>query len=405
MKSFIDLQTAEKIMAEYGSPVYVYSEVVLRKSCRDMIGAFKGRFKPSYSIKANSNLTLLRIIKEEGFNADAMSPGEIFMLEQAGFDHKQIFFITNNVSPEEMKFAIDRDILISVDSLAQLEQYGQINRGGRIAVRFNPGLGAGHCDKVITGGHKTKFGIQAEFWAEVKAIVKEYDLKLVGVNQHIGSLFLESGPYIEAVKSLLGLVLDHFPGLEFIDFGGGFGVPYKDEESRLDYGQFTDMLFPVLDEFISKYDNKDVQFKCEPGRYVVAECGSILGKVYSIKNNYDQNYIGTDIGFNVLMRPVLYDSYHQVRIVGGGKSEVMCDGPVCVVGNICESGDILAHYRNVGPVRIGDIVEVMTAGAYGFSMASNYNCRLKPAEVLIRENGSIELIRRADKLEDLISNF
>ncbi|MEG1501857.1 MAG: diaminopimelate decarboxylase [Synergistaceae bacterium] len=405
MISFIDQPMAEEIMEKYGSPVYVYSEKVLRRCCRDMMTAFKGRFEPSYSIKANSNLTLLKIIKEEGFNADAMSSGEIFMLEQAGFASNQIFFIANNVSPEEMKFAIDKGILVSVDSLAQLELYGKLNRGGRVAVRFNPGLGAGHCDKVITGGHKTKFGIQAEFWAEVKELIEKYELKLVGVNQHIGSLFLESGPYIEAAKSLLELVLGHFPGLEFIDFGGGFGVPYKDSEARLDYGLFTEMLFPVLDDFVIKYDNKNVRFKCEPGRYVVAECGSILGKVYSIKDNYNQSYVGTDIGFNVLMRPVLYDSYHQVRVVGGGKSEIFCDGPVSIVGNICESGDIIAHYRNVGPVRIGDIVEIMTAGAYGFSMASNYNCRLKPAEVLIRENGDIQLIRKADTLESLISNF
>lgn len=406
MNSFIDLPTAQKIIAEYGSPVYVYSETVLRKSCRDMINAFKGRLHPSYSIKANSNLELLKIIREEGFNADAMSPGEIYLLEKAGFSHNRIFFIANNISADEMKFAADRNIVVSVDSLSQLETYGQINPGGRVAVRFNPGLGAGHCEKVVTGGHKTKFGVQAEFWPDVQRIVGKYNLKLVGVNHHIGSLFLESGPYVEAAKTLLDLVLKHFPSLDFIDFGGGFGVPYQDGEQRLDYSSFTETLFPVLDEFVSKYDNKNVEFKCEPGRYVVAECGSILGTVHSIKDNYSQVYVGTDIGFNVLIRPVLYGSYHHIRVIGGGKSDIVSDnGPVSVVGNICESGDILAHYRNIGPVRVGDILEVMTAGAYGFTMASNYNCRLKPAEVLISDSGEIKCIRKADTLEDLMRNF
>ena len=160
-----------------------------------------------------------------------------------------------------------------------------------------------------------------------------------------------------------------------------------------------------MDKFIETYDNKCVQFKCEPGRYIVAECCSILGRVTALKDNYGQNYVGTDIGFNVIMRPLLYDSYHEIKIHSVGKGVVNLEGPVHVVGNICESGDILAHNRDIGPVKIGDIIEVMTAGAYVYSMASNYNCRLRPPEILIREDGSIVKIRERDTLEGLLQNF
>ena len=404
----LDHATASSIIKKFGSPVYVYSEEILRKCCRDLMEAFNGRLSPSYSIKANSNLSILKIVREEGLKADAMSPGEIYLLEKAGFDHSEMFYISNNVSAEEMRFAIDRGILTSVDSLSQLETYGKINRGGRVAIRFNPGLGVGHCDKVITGGHKTKFGVQEEFWPQVKDIVKAYDLQLVGINHHIGSLFLEPSQYVKAAKNLLDFAAEHFPGLDFIDFGGGFGVPYKPEENRLDYKDFTDQLFAVFDEFLEKYDNKDVHFKCEPGRYVVCECGAILGTVHSIKENFQHKYVGTDIGFNVLMRPVMYDSYHEVKVISEGSSSCCCshdDEPATVVGNICESGDILAKDRKIGHVELGDIIEVMNAGAYGYSMASNYNCRLRPAEVMIKLDGSVELIRKADTYETLVEGF
>jgi diaminopimelate decarboxylase len=405
---FLDYSTAKGIVDKYGSPVYVYSEKILRERCREMLGAFKDLMRPSYSVKANTNLTLMRIIHEEGFFADAMSPGEIFMSEKAGFKDSDIFYIGNNVSREEMQYAVDRDILVSVDSLSQLEMFGQINPGGEVAIRFNPGygLGAGHDKKVITAGHETKFGVQAELYTEIKPILKKYNLRLVGINQHIGSLFLDPIPYVDAARALLDLILEHFPGLDFVDFGGGFGIPYMPDENRLDFNELRTLLLPVCEKFVEKYDNKNVHFKCEPGRYVSAECCALVGTVYSIKDNYGSKYVGTDIGFNVLMRHVLYGSYHGMTVLGGGDpSNESTSDDVIVVGNICESGDIIADKRNIGTVRIGDLIAVENAGAYGFSMSSNYNCRLRPAEVLIKEDGSLELIRRADTLDDLISHF
>ena len=404
MDVFINLETAQELLGRYGSPLYVYSEKILRERCRDLLKAFCGRIKPSYSVKANTNPSLLKIIREEGLAADAMSPGEIFVLQRSGFGAEEIFYIGNNVSREEMSYCMERGILVSVDSISQLEQFGMISPGSRVAVRFNPGMGAGHCDKVITAGHKTKFGVQPEFCPEVKKILERYSLKLAGINQHIGSLFLEPAPYVDAAESLLDMAAEHFPGLEFIDFGGGFGVPYRSGEKRLDLAELARMMFEKIDSFLQKYDNKEVRFKCEPGRYISAECGVLLGTVHAVKTNYGKCYVGTDIGFNVLMRPVLYGSYHEIEVLSSDRPENGMT-EATIVGNICESGDILASDREIGPVSEGDIIAVKNAGAYGYSMASNYNCRLRPAEVLISEDGSERLIRKADTLESLMANF
>ena len=404
MDVFINFETAQKLLGRYGSPLYVYSEKILRERCRELLEGFHGRIKPSFSAKANTNLSLLKIIREERLGADAMSPGEIFVLQNAGFAPEEIFYIGNNVSCEEMSYCIERGILVSVDSLSQLEQFGRINPGGKVAVRFNPGMGAGHCEKVITAGHKTKFGVQSEFYPEVKEIIEKYDLKLVGINQHIGSLFLDAEPYVNAANSLLCLISENFPGLEFIDFGGGFGVPYKPGEKRLDLSELSERLLETIDLFLEKYDNKDVHFKCEPGRYISAECGLLLGTVHAVKKNYGKNYVGTDIGFNVMMRHVLYDSYHEIEVLSD-KMAVNGINEATIVGNICESGDILASDRDIGPVSEGHIIAVKNAGAYGYSMASNYNCRLRPAEVLLAGDGSVRLIRKADTMESLMNNF
>lgn len=401
---FIDKKTAFELIETYGSPLYVYDEIILRKRCNELKNLLPGlNLQVNYSIKANSNPHLLKIVLDEGLDVDAMSPGEIYVEELAGFTPDRIFYISNNVSAKEMKYAIDRDILVSVDSLSQLELYGKINAGGRVAVRFNPGFGAGHHEKVVTAGKNTKFGVQAEFVDGVKTILQKHALRLVGINQHIGSLFLDEDEYINGVRGLLEII-KQFPGLEFIDFGGGFGVPYKKGETRLDLQALSEKLSAVLNEFLHGHDNKEVVFKIEPGRYVVAECGILLGQVYSIKQNYDKTYIGTDLGMNVLVRPSMYDSYHEVEVLSK-KDPSRLAKQVTVVGNICETGDIMAKDRLLPEIHEGDILAVLNAGAYGHVMSSNYNFRLRPAEVLITERGGHQLIRKRDSFEDLVRNY
>lgn len=401
---FLSDERVFELIKKYGSPLYVYDENILRKSCRDMHDLLPNKnLRVNYSAKANSNLEILKIVRDEDIDVDAMSLGEIYVQKLAGYSSDKIFYIGNNVSKKEMQYAIDENVLVSVDSLSQLESFGQINPGGEVAVRFNPGIGTGHHQKVVTAGKKTKFGVQKDFVPQVKELLEKYNLNLVGIDQHIGSLFLESDPYIKGVESLLEIAAQ-FPGLKFIDMGGGFGVPYHEGEGRLDLQELSDKLDKVFDDFLANYDNKDVIFKIEPGRYIPAECGVLLGEVYSVKDNYGKTYIGTDLGFNVLMRPVLYDSYHAVTIVKADPNEEG-EEVATIVGNICESGDIIANERNIKKVSIGDVVVVGNAGAYGFAMSSNYNCRLKPAEVLIDKDGNDRLIRRRDTFEDIIRNF
>lgn len=396
------------LLKKFGSPLYVYNERILRKSCQEMKNLVNYKnFSVNYSTKANSNLELLKIVKSENLDVDAMSPGEIFIELKAGFLPEQIFYISNNVSDEEMKYAIDKNILISVDSISQLIRYGKLNFGGNVAIRFNGGIGAGHHEKVITAGKNTKFGVNIEHIIDVKKVLKQYNLNLIGINQHIGSLFMEEDKYIDGVNEILKIA-KNFNSLEFIDLGGGFGIPYnkiEDINNRLNIKTLGEKLDKIFDNFSKEY-GKEIKFKIEPGRYIAAECGVLLGTVNSIKQNYDTKYVGTDIGFNVLARPFMYNSHHDIEVFKNcTNTEEEIFENVTIVGNICESGDILAKNRMLPKIEEDDVLAILDTGAYGYSMASNYNNRLRPAEVFIMQDGTTKLVRKKDSLEDLMKNF
>jgi diaminopimelate decarboxylase len=394
------------LLEKYGSPLYVYNESILRNRCRELKKLIPyPKLKIQYSAKANTNLKILQIVREEGLMVDAMSPGEIFIELKAGFTPDEILFISNNVSDEEMRFAITAGVLVSVDSLSQLERYGKLNHGGKIAIRINPGVGAGHHEKVITGGKNTKFGIDPALIHEIKSILTHYNLKLVGLNQHIGSLFMTPETYIEAATFLLSFA-ELFPTLEFVDLGGGFGIPYhKDSgEQPLDFQELGNQLEEIVKNWVNR-TGRAIIVKIEPGRFTVAECGILLGQVHSIKENGPKKYIGTDLGFNVLIRPAMYNAHHDIEIYSLRKREITILETVSVVGNICESGDILAKDRTLPELKEGDVLGILDAGAYGMAMSSNYNCRLRPAEVLITTSGEDVLIRKRDELSDLMRHF
>ena len=397
----------EVLLAKYGSPLYVYDEATFRTRCREMkqLIDYPG-FTANYSIKANSNLTLLRIAHEEGLYADAMSPGEIHLLQTAGFRPEQIYFVPNNVDAEELRYALAHGILTSVDSLSQLEMFGRLAPGAEVALRLNPGIGAGHHKKVVTAGKKTKFGISEEQIPEARRLAAQFGLTIVAINQHIGSLFMSPEPYVAAVQHFLELAAG-FPDLRLIDFGGGFGIPYHklEGETRLNLQDLGEQVTALVHDFAARYPHP-VTFKTEPGRYIVAESGTLFGRVQALKENGGTRYIGTDIGFNVLMRPILYDSHHDIELFRDGASLFgQPEEPYTVVGNICESGDILAHERLLPMPQEGDIVAVRDAGAYGYAMASSYNSRPRPAEVLITTDGQDVLIRRRETIDDLMALF
>lgn len=403
LKFFGETSPAE-LVAAFGSPLYVYNENILRQRCRDLTGlSAHAGFGVNYSVKANSNPSLLRIIREEGLSVDAMSPGELAMDVLAGYDPATVLYISNNNGPEEMLNAISAGCLVSVDSLSQLEMFGSLNPGARVMARLNPGIGEGHHAKVVTGGAKSKFGIGLDNRSQLLEILKKHGLVLAGLNQHIGSLFMRPDAYLDAARVLLEaaekLPPEIFSTLEILDFGGGFGIPYHkfEGEDRLDMAALGNGLHALITEWASLTGYKG-RFLVEPGRYVAAECCVLLGSVTAVKTNGHQHFTGTDIGFNVLMRPMLYDSFHDIEVYSTANRE---NERQTIVGNICESGDILAKDRLLPKMLPGDLLGVLDAGAYGFSMASNYNCRYLPAEVLITSAGAPKLIRRRQTSADL----
>lgn len=394
------------LLKKYGSPLYVYNESVLRNKCKEISGLIDyPDFNINYSPKANSNIELLKIIRNEGLMVDAVSAGEIYSNLKAGFKSEQIFYVCNNVSSDELIYAIEKGVKISVDSVSQLELFGKLNPGGKIAIRINPGIGTGHHKKVITGGLSTKFGIDIKYLDDVKKILNKYNLNLIGINQHIGSLFMNPDAYLKSAEVILNIA-GQFENLKFIDFGGGFGIPYnkQNNESRLNLKSLGKKLDRIINDWIKDYGNT-VTFIVEPGRYIVAECAILLGKVTAVKLNYNLKYIGTDIGFNVLPRPMIYDSHHDIEIYREKSARSTKNENVWIVGNMCETGDIIAKDRNLPEIFENDILGILDSGAYTYSMSSNYNNRLRPAEVLIDLKGNDRLIRRKEAFQDLTHSF
>ena len=395
-----------ELSGKYGSPLYVYNESVIRSKCRELKGLIDyPDFVVNYSPKANSNVEILKIVKDEGLLVDAVSYGEIFTNLKAGYTPEQIFYVCNNVSVEELSYAINARVKISVDSISQLELFGKLNPGGEVAIRINPGVGTGHHKKVVTGGQSTKFGIDIKLIEDVKSVLDRYNLTLTGINQHIGSLFMDSGSYLKSAEIILDIAR-LFNNLKYIDFGGGFGIPYnkQNNESRLDLKTLGEKLTQFINNWIKTYGRK-VTFIIEPGRYIVAESAILLGSVTAIKSNYNIKYIGTDIGFNVLPRPMIYDSHHDIEIYRESAAQSAKSESVWVVGNMCETGDIIAKDRTLPEIFENDIIGILDSGAYAYSMSSNYNNRLRPAEVLIDINGNDKLIRKKETFEDLVDNF
>lgn len=406
--NFFKGNNPEQIAQEYGTPVYVYNEEIIRERMREVASVItKYPYRANYSMKANSNISILKMALEEGLNADAMSEGEMRLLLKAGFPSDRIFFVPNNVDKSELLFAIENNIMVSLDSLDQLELYGTLNPGGKCSVRINPGVGAGHHEKVVTAGKKTKFGVSEEDVDEIFVIAKKYNLTIAEINQHVGSQYLDPEPFLQAVENFLRIA-EKFQNLEYIDFGGGYGIPYHklDDEARFDMKSFTERFTALLDEYAMKHKDNLPLFKSEPGRYCVAEGGVILGRVHATKQNSGKKYAGTDIGMNVLARPTLYDSYHEIEVLRDGKAvsrDVMEE--ISVTGNICETGDLLCKERKLPPIETGDLVCVLDAGAYGYSMSSSYNTRPRAAEVLITKDGEAKLIRRRETYDDLFALF
>jgi diaminopimelate decarboxylase len=399
----MDFHQLTEIRKTYGTPTYVYDKQVMISQYQTL--AQNIQYTPSriyYACKANTNCAILRIFNDLGCGVDCVSPGEVFLALRAGFDPSDILFTGNNLTQSEILYAISHDVLMTADSLSQLELYGQINPESDVCVRINPNLGAGHNKHVITGGLQSKFGMYHTTIDQIRSLLRKYKLHLKGVHMHIGSGILESWLLLKGVESLLE-VASEFPDLEFVDIGGGLGVPYEPGEIPMDMREFGEKLTDMITQWVER--NHEITLILEPGRFLVAESGVLLTTVTAVKKNPKYIFVGVDTGFSHFMRPALYNAYHEIIRVDSSEAEAESQetAEVTVCGNICESTDIFARNRSLPPLKEGDLLAILNAGAYGFSMASEYNSRPLPAEVLV-DKTTITEIRRRGTFQDLLRN-
>lgn len=390
------------LVKELGSPLYVYEEATIRTRARELRSAITyENTQIKYACKANTNIQIMKILREEGLGIDAVSPGEIYAALKAGFPSSEILFTANNVSWDEIEYAVSKDVMVNIDSLSYLRQFGGRYPGKDICVRINPNVGAGHHNHVITGGPESKFGIHYGEVQKIKEITNNSRLNIRGIHQHIGSGILDPDMFIKAMDVLLD-VAGKFEGLSFIDFGGGIGVPYRENEARIDVGVLGSKIAGEFRRFTETY-GKPLKLVIEPGRYIVAESGFLLATVSSVKEGDRHRFVGVDTGFNHLVRPAMYGSYHQILHAVNPLSEKQ---PQTIAGYLCESGDTFTRDsggivdRELPLFSEGDIVCICNTGAYGFAMSSQYNSRPRPAEVLVRD-GKARLIRKRERMEQL----
>jgi diaminopimelate decarboxylase len=403
-----------ELIEQFDSPLYVYDAEVLRQQIRKVTDAFAALpFLPFYAAKANANLALLRMIEAQGFGCDAVSPGEVFLARQAGFSPDRIWFTCSNVSDEDLTAIQDASIVINVNSMSEIDRVIRLELPNPVALRLNPEVGAGHHRDVITGGYGVKFGIDLAEIEEARALAEAEGLKVVGLHAHIGSGIDRVKPLLESARKLLGL-LDSFSALQFVNFGGGFSVPYKPAEAEFPIDEYGAKLAELSN---AKLRTRGLRCILEPGRYVVASSGVLLTRVTAKRISSGFEWIGCDTGFNHLARPTRYGAYHHIlNATNGGDSWLRENLPaaaagsedgVLIAGNICESGDVFTRDgerlrpRPLPPTKVGDLLAICDVGAYGFSMASHYNARLLPAEVLV-EGGQARIIRERQKLQDLL---
>jgi diaminopimelate decarboxylase len=398
-KLYFEDISAEKLVKKFGSPLYVYEHRKIIERSQDLQNfiLYTPR-KFLYACKANDNPDLMKIIKNEGFGIDAVSPGEVFRALDTGFEPGEILYTGNNTSNDEMTWLMDRDIMINMDSLSQLRRYGELEnkrKKDEISIRINPGIGAGHHSHCITGGPKSKFGTYYDKIDKIKELTEKYNLKIIGMHQHIGSGILDVDIYKEAMNMIFNTA-KQFPDLEFIDFGGGIGIPYAPEEKAIDMKKFGKEISDLFKGFCKDYGKK-LRLILEPGRYIIAEAGTLLATVNTIKETPEHKFIGVDSGFNHLIRHAFYKAYHGIINASNVNDEKEF---YAVAGNLCESGDLFSHGRDISKINEGDVIAITNAGAYGFSMSSNYNSRPRPAEVLV---GAFEqsIIRRRETFEEL----
>ncbi len=393
---------------EYGTPLYVTDEDRIRANYRrleDALTAHYRKVQVLYAAKANGNLAVFRILADLGAGADVFSSGELRLAIAAGMKPEKLLFNGSSKSPADLTLAVETGVKVSVDSLDELRQLNaaaaEAGKTVKIAFRVNPAIEVPTHPKIATGLATSKFGIPArQILDAYREALTCSNIDPVGIHCHIGSQILEVEPFAREMEVLVGVARDLLAlgvTIEFIDVGGGLGVPYRRETDRAPTPQdYAGAIMPI---FLAGIRDLGIEPELwvEPGRSLVADSTILLTRVNSVKEAH-KNFANVDAGFNLLIRPAMYDSYHAV--VAANKADAPAEREYTIAGPICETGDILAKDRMLPALAAGDLIAVLDAGAYGFAMSSQYNSRPRCAEVIVR-GGEATLMRRAENVDDL----
>ncbi|MCG8330615.1 MAG: diaminopimelate decarboxylase [Chitinophagales bacterium] len=385
------------VLAEqYDCPLYVYDSAIMEKQYKRMVNAFNVKsLKINYACKALSNINILKLFKSYGAGLDTVSIQEVKLGLKAGFAPQDIIYTPNCVSIDEIEEALNLGVRINIDNISILEQFGDLDANVPVCIRVNPHIMAGGNNKISVGHIDSKFGISIHQMPLVHRVLDATGLKVEGVHMHTGSDILDPEVFLAGAEILLNIATE-FKELEFIDFGSGFKVPYKEGDIATDLEELGIRLSERFNKFCEEY-GKDLTLMFEPGKFLVSESGYFLARVNVVKQTTSTVFAGIDSGLNHLIRPMLYNAYHKITNISRptGKNRIYT-----VVGYICET-DTFGINRRMNEIQEGDILCIHNAGAYCYSMASNYNSRFRPAEVLVHQ-GQAHLIRRRETMDDLL---
>jgi diaminopimelate decarboxylase len=389
------LQLAE----EFGNPLYVYDAAKIQSQYQRLENAFSkvAHLRINYAVKALSNISILKLLKKLGAGLDTVSVQEVQLGLIAGFSPDKIIYTPSGVSMEEIEEVAALGVQINIDNLSILEQFGAKHPKTPVCIRINPHVMAGGNSNISVGHIDSKFGISIHQMPHLQRIVQNTGMHINGIHMHTGSDILDIEVFLYAAEILFEAAA-HFKELEFIDFGSGFKVPYKKDDIETDVEELGKKLSKRFNEFCAQY-GRDLTLTFEPGKFLVSQAGFFLAKVNVVKQTTSTVFAGVDSGFNHLMRPMLYGSYHHIDNLSNPKGK---ERFYSVVGYICET-DTFASNRRIPEIKEGDLLCFRNAGAYCFSMASNYNSRTRPAEVLWYE-GRGHLIRQSETIDDIIRN-
>jgi len=385
-----------ELVKKYGAPIYVYDTAIMKAQYERMHSAFKvPKLRINYACKALTNINVLRFFKQIGAGLDTVSIQEVQLGLHAGFDPSDIIFTPNCVSIEEISNAVQLGVKINIDNTSILEQFGHMHPDVPVCIRINPHIMAGGSSKISVGHIDSKFGISVHQMPHVHRVIEATGVKVVGLHMHTGSDILDAGVFLRGAEILFN-VAKEFEDLEYIDFGSGFKVPYKENDIATDVEELGEQLTSRFNAFCENY-GRSLTLMFEPGKYLVSQAGYFLVKCNVVKQTTSNVFVGLDSGLNHLIRPMFYNSHHEISNVSkpNGKPRIYT-----VVGYICET-DTFGVNRKIAEVQEGDILAFYNAGAYCFTMASNYNSRYRPAEVMIF-NGKDYLIREQEDFQDLL---